>query len=293
MCSVFALRAAALAGSIAAVIVMLAANTAFGQITPPPSDEPFSGPPLEGPLGAKGYIIVPGYKTIFDMGATSTACNDWETINVFSSGTPDPKTGNPKACHSTGFHSSAGLGYDWALGSRWLAGVVASIGFSTNNTTASGVPGASTSANDSVNVKEDWGGTVRGRLGYAVAARTLVYGTAGFAWQHIRATVTCNDPSPCGRGAPGALAKFSATNSTTMPGWTVGGGVEYALMKNIAVRAEYRYADFGTYTATYGNPANAAVTSDIRLRTHTAIIGLSFALSGVPAPAARTALMTQ
>jgi hypothetical protein len=40
--------------------------------------------------------------------------------------------------------------------------------------------------------------------------------------------------------------------------------------------AEYRYADYGTYSATYGNPAKLAVSSDIRLRTQTATVGLSY-----------------
>ena len=29
-------------------------------------------------------------------------------------------------------------------------------------------------------------------------------------------------------------------------GWTVGGGLEYAVTNNWSVRAEYRYTDFGT-----------------------------------------------
>ena len=31
-------------------------------------------------------------------------------------------------------------------------------------------------------------------------------------------------------------------------GWTVGGGVEYAITTNWSLRGEYRYSDFGTFT---------------------------------------------
>jgi outer membrane immunogenic protein len=60
----------------------------------------------------------------------------------------------------------------------------------------------------------------------------------------------------------------------------LGGGVEHAVAANLKLRAEYRYADYGTYSATYGNPANLAVSSDIRLRTQTATVGLSYSFGG-------------
>jgi outer membrane immunogenic protein len=36
-------------------------------------------------------------------------------------------------------------------------------------------------------------------------------------------------------------------NSTTRTGWTIGGGIEYAVTGNWSIRAEYRYADFGHF----------------------------------------------
>ena len=36
-----------------------------------------------------------------------------------------------------------------------------------------------------------------------------------------------------------------ASASTTRVGWTVGGGLEYALTNNWLIRAEYRYSQFG------------------------------------------------
>ena len=59
----------------------------------------------------------------------------------------------------------------------------------------------------------DYFGTVRGRLGYAFD-RTLVYGTGGFAY---------------GSGSADRSFGGFAGNDSFRTGWTVGGGMEYAL----------------------------------------------------------------
>jgi outer membrane immunogenic protein len=59
----------------------------------------------------------------------------------------------------------------------------------------------------------------------------LVYGTGGAAFASTR------DSFSNGTGVD--------SGSTTHLGWTVGGGVEYAVTNNWSVRAEYRYSDYG------------------------------------------------
>jgi outer membrane immunogenic protein len=73
----------------------------------------------------------------------------------------------------------------------------------------------------------DWNGATRGRIGYAFD-RFLVYGAAGVAY-------TDREVRRAGAGR----------DSKSAIGWTVGGGVEYAASDNVAVRAEYRYSDYG------------------------------------------------
>jgi len=63
----------------------------------------------------------------------------------------------------------------------------------------------------------DFFGTVRGRLGYAFD-RTLVYATGGFAY----ATGTDD-------GARVGFQNFAGRRNDFKTGWTVGGGIEYAL----------------------------------------------------------------
>jgi outer membrane immunogenic protein len=88
-------------------------------------------------------------------------------------------------------------------------------------------------------------------------------------------------PSPCGRFGP--VMPMSATNETTRAGWTTGVQIEQVIAGNWKLRGEYRYADYGDWTAVYGNPANVAVTSDIHLRINTLAVGLSYAF-GEPTP---------
>jgi len=219
------------------------------------------------------------------IASKSTVCPDVTVTGVTSLGTPDTKNSAGTGCGSTGFGASIYVGYDWSLGLRWLAGIEADVGYATNNKTI-GVPGVSSAPGDTLNMREDWDESLRVRLGYAVASRTLIYATAGLAWQDLQATVTCSSqtPFPCGRF--GAVAPMSATNAGVRAGWTLGGGIEYALVSRWKLRGEYRYSDYGSYNATYGNPANLAVFADVHLRDNIALLGLTYAFGETPAVAA-------
>ncbi|HVI28468.1 outer membrane protein [Hansschlegelia sp.] len=72
-----------------------------------------------------------------------------------------------------------------------------------------------------------WTGATRGRVGYAFD-RFMVYAAGGVAYADRKVRVSGVDK-----------------DSKTALGWTVGGGLEYAATDNVAVRAEYRYSDFG------------------------------------------------
>ncbi|MGA2892247.1 MAG: outer membrane beta-barrel protein [Xanthobacteraceae bacterium] len=80
-------------------------------------------------------------------------------------------------------------------------------------------------------------GTVTGRLGYAFD-RTLVYAKGGAAWEHTNVDMAVNLN-------PGNHFLASATSYGAW-GWTVGGGVEYALTPAWSLMLEYDYLGFGT-----------------------------------------------
>jgi outer membrane immunogenic protein len=94
----------------------------------------------------------------------------------------------------------------------------------------------------SLSTNVDWFGTVRGRLGYAID-RALIYGTGGFAYGGVSYTNTYSCVTGC-PPAPGNSGAFR--NSTTLTGWTAGGGVEYALAPGWSLKVEYQYVDLGS-----------------------------------------------
>src|SRR5216684_1891896 len=73
------------------------------------------------------------------------------------------------------------------------------------------------------------GGLIGGRLGYALD-RFLPYLTGGLAVGDINATL------------PGFPA-----GSITTAGWTVGAGLEFGIVSNVSVKAEYLYVDLGNF----------------------------------------------
>lgn len=120
------------------------------------------------------------------------------------------------------------VGYNYQV-SQAVFGIEGDIDWAsikgTTNTAPCGVVGCTTS--------DTWLSTVRGRLGYA-ADRFMPFVTGGLAVGDIRAS------SPVGSG------------STTNAGWTVGGGLEFALVGNWTAKAEYLYVDLGKFNCGLG-----------------------------------------
>jgi outer membrane immunogenic protein len=77
-------------------------------------------------------------------------------------------------------------------------------------------------------VENTYLGTVRGRLGYAGWDRFLPYVTGGLAYGNVQLNT-------------GAFGSFSESNV----GWTVGAGIEAALVGNLTGKIEYLYVDLG------------------------------------------------
>jgi len=82
--------------------------------------------------------------------------------------------------------------------------------------------------------------SVTGRLGYAID-RWLPYVKGGGAWSSDKYDAF----------VPGAGVVASMV-SGTRSGYTVGGGLEYAVVSNLSLYIEYDWYDFGTKTVTFG-----------------------------------------
>ncbi len=153
--------------------------------------------------------------------------------------------------NSSGVIGGAHVGYNLQL-TQFVIGLEGDVDGSSLSKTVSGAVfpqgGAlglvSTTLNTNANVQ----GSIRGRVGYAWD-RVLIYATGGVAFAGINSdlwTSTLFGPS-------------YDTASNTRVGWTVGGGLEYAVTNNWSIRAEYRYTNFGQYTA---YPVNFAALGD-------------------------------
>jgi outer membrane immunogenic protein len=127
----------------------------------------------------------------------------------------------------TGGFGGMQIGYNWQMpGSQWVIGLEADVsGGDIGFTETDPVFG---SASTSIEVM----GTARGRLGFAVEPRTLIYGTGGFAWAHNRVEVDT------------IFGGFSSTRTHT--GWAAGAGIEHAFDTNWTARVEYLHTSYSS-----------------------------------------------
>jgi len=92
---------------------------------------------------------------------------------------------------------------------------------------------------DFLTARSKWGGSVRGRLGYAVD-RALFYATGGFAYVSNETSIPTTGITIGGDG--------------TRLGWTVGAGLDYAITNNWFAGLEYRYTQYEAKTFIYPIP---------------------------------------
>jgi outer membrane immunogenic protein len=89
--------------------------------------------------------------------------------------------------------------------------------------------------------RTQWFGTARGRIGFAPLCRLMIYGTGGLAVGNVDYSANTNYDN-------GVTYPVSFTK--TKVGWTVGGGLEYALSHHWSLKAEYLYYDLGDESRT-------------------------------------------
>jgi outer membrane immunogenic protein len=95
-----------------------------------------------------------------------------------------------------------------------------------------------------VHSSTDIQGSIRGRVGIAWD-RALIFATGGVAFGGFN-TQYNYDGFGAAAGAVHLAPFFASFNlSDTHVGWTVGGGIQYAITNDWSVRADYRYTDWG------------------------------------------------
>jgi len=131
------------------------------------------------------------------------------------------------------------IGYNWQS-QRWVYGIEADFqGTGENGLISACVDVACARASYDL----DWFGTLRGRVGYLLQPRALLYLTGGLAYGHVSAELSVSHPD---------IGTLSVSDSATKAGWVIGGGLEWALGGNWMLRAEYLYMDLGSMRTQLG-----------------------------------------
>ena len=101
--------------------------------------------------------------------------------------------------------------------------------------------------------------------------RALIYVTGGAAFGGFNTNASLN-------GVAGGVPFFAnGSTSSTRVGWTVGGGIQYAVTNNWWVFAEYRFTDFGSINdGVLGLPAGANFRDNHRLQQNQVQVGFSY-----------------
>lgn len=113
----------------------------------------------------------------------------------------------------------------------------------------------------------DWLGSLRLRAGFAFD-RTLLYATGGLAVGGAELSIDNN------------ISDTDADNNETKWGWTIGGGVEYAVTDELSAFLEYRYTDLGDIDVELDLPEGQR-KSEADLDFHAVRAGLSWHFNGI------------
>ncbi len=213
------------------------------------------------------FVPPPFTWTGFYIGANAGGV--WETgtrsTTIFTGGFPWLTTYFPSNLGSSPsgglIGGQAGYNYQWGA---WVFGVETDLDWTDLNKKFNFVsgpilPGAGVIIPGDtlfVNAKAslDWLGTTRGRIGFVATPdnRLMFYGTGGVAYGGGSASFSVFDRT---RGL-----FWGGNPSSDRVGWTIGGGVEYAITNNITIKGEYLYYNLGnSRTVAVGNLAAATL----------------------------------
>jgi outer membrane immunogenic protein len=183
---------------------------------------------------------------------TSFACP--EVPFSFSGGSPTVATGGVFAGYSIPWgRSIVGIEADIAAKHGSTSSIQANTHAATGGVTTEAFTGG---------LSQGWDASIRARVGMPVNySRTLLYATGGVAFGHVSGSfgyaATFGPcplvPSPVSPGVfvPGVCPTAgggAGSWSDTRVGYTVGGGAEWMYTRNIRLRVEYRYTDFGSFS---------------------------------------------
>ncbi len=119
--------------------------------------------------------------------------------------------------------------------------------------------------------KASWIGSAGGRVGYLLNSDLLAYVKGGIAWTKFKHTDYDINP----------VTSFYGRADSSRTGWTMGGGLEYALVSNWSLFAEYNFADFGSKNVTLVDGVIYPGSWENRYsnKAHSVTVGLQYKLN--------------
>jgi len=167
-----------------------------------------------------------------------------------------------------GFIGGGHVGYNLQI-NQWVAGIEGTV----DGTTLT--KGSVFSGFTALQTNSPVQGSLGIRLGVAFD-RVLLYARGGFAFAGIQNFYTTPIPF-----------FINEEISRSRSGWTVGGGIQYALTDNWSIRGEYRYSDFGHFDdypfAVLVNPFGTLLVQH-HLTQNQVQFGISYKFGTPPAP---------
>jgi outer membrane immunogenic protein len=251
-------------GSVALVALGLGAPAGFAAERPVPAYAPPPPPPPA--YTWSGCYVGASAGT---SSGTSQHFTTAGSTNVSPSNAGSPIT---ESFDLSGFIGGGQLGCNWQWGA-WVFGIEGDG--SATNKSGQGIELQPIPRPNTLwisETQERWFVTARGRLGLTnfwwFGDKTLLYVTGGGAWAKIDASEWLTlTPQTTGH-----------QESNTRSGWTVGGGIEYALGYGWSVKSEFLYADFGTFTTFTSPPFGAAGIQprDVKVKDYVWRAGMNY-----------------
>src|SRR5215813_13581841 len=149
-----------------------------------------------------------------------------------------------------GFLGGGEIGYNYQVG-KWVLGVEGDLSW----TNARGARPCPNGFFYNCEISVNWLSTATARIGYAYWDRLLAYVKGGAAIARDRIQIVCNTPSP----PTNVVGCPAQSDSQTKAGWTVGGGSEFGLTRNVSVKAEIAYFNLDSDRANM-----AGILADVR-----------------------------
>ena len=265
-------------GSVALVALGLVAPAAFAAERP----VPYTPPPPPAPVYTWSGCYVGA-----SAGSSSGKSQHFTTAGstLFGTTTVVPAGANiTDSFDLSGFIGGGQIGCNWQWG-VWVIGVEGD-GSATNKEGQAFEPLVFANVNRAAWVsqtQERWLVTARGRLGLTnfwwFGPQTLVYVTGGGAWAKIDTSEFFAGGAACAPG--GITVNCGIQGSNTRSGWTVGGGLEYALGYGWSAKGEFLYVKFDNFTTLTDGPLNRnnLVSHDVKLEDYVWRAGLNYKFS--------------